>query len=168
MLGIISCSCSRGFRLKSVKPRLGCLQPWLRLTEGHHLVSPHFSRVVSTGVSAHSTAQDSKEVSGKEMLGILAGYVWPKDNVEVKTRVVGALGLLVGAKVFYGIWFALTYNIFCKGCQHMCAVYLLPRSGLFEHSEPVELVHAGVGGCYYDHDHAHWIWCCQNWSPWLQ
>jgi len=99
MLGIISCSCSRGFRLKSVKPRLGCLQPWLRLTEGHHLVSPHFSRVVSTGVSAHSTAQDSKEVSGKEMLGILAGYVWPKDNVEVKTRVVGALGLLVGAKV---------------------------------------------------------------------
>merc|ERR1719192_2092922 len=40
-----------------------------------------------------------KEVSGKQMMGILAGYVWPKDNMEVKARVVGALGLLVGAKV---------------------------------------------------------------------
>ena len=47
---------------------------------------------------AHSTAQDSKEVSGKEMLGILAGYVWPKGNMEVKTRVVGA-NLLGNASV---------------------------------------------------------------------
>ena len=63
------------------------------------------SRVVSTGVPANSTAQDlkEKEVSGKQMLGILSGYVWPKDNLEVKTRVVGALGLLVGAKVTYSI-----------------------------------------------------------------
>ena len=76
------------------------------MTQGHHLVLPHLSRVVSTGVPAHSTAQDSKEVSGKEMIGILSGYVWPKDNMEVKTRVVGALGLLVGAKVFRGILFA--------------------------------------------------------------
>jgi len=100
MLGIIGCSCSRGFRLKSIKPRLTCLQPWLRVTQGH-LVAPHLTRVVSTGVPSHSTAQDSKEkeVSGKQMLGILAGHVWPKDNLEVKTRVVGALGLLVGAKV---------------------------------------------------------------------
>ena len=101
MLGFIGCSCSKAYRLKSVRPRLlGCLQPWLRVTQGH-LVSPHLSRVVSTGVPAHSTAQDlkEKEVSGKQMLGILSGYVWPKDNLEVKTRVVGALGLLVGAKV---------------------------------------------------------------------
>ena len=105
MLGIIGCSCSQGFRLKSAKPGLGCLRPWLRSTQNHHLVSPHLSRVFSTGVTAHSTAQDSKEVSGKQMLGILAGYVWPKDNVEVKTRVVGALGLLVSAKVFHDIEF---------------------------------------------------------------
>ena len=68
-----------------------------------HLVTPHLSRVVSTGVPTSSTPLDSKvkekEVSGKQMLGILAGYVWPKDNMEVKARVVGALGLLVGAKV---------------------------------------------------------------------
>jgi len=100
MLGIIGCSCTRGLRLKSVKPRLSCLKPWLRVSQGH-LVAPQLTRVVSTGVPSHSTAQDSKEkeVSGKQMLGILAGHVWPKDNLEVKTRVVGALGLLVGAKV---------------------------------------------------------------------
>ena len=114
MLGIISCS------FRSVKPTLGCLLPWLRVTQGHHLVSPHLSRVVSTGVPAHSTAQDSKEVSGKEMIGILSGYVWPKDNMEVKTRVVGALGLLVGAKVFHGILFAPTYNILHRLSTPVC------------------------------------------------
>ena len=105
MLGIIRFSCSRGLRLKSIKPRLDCVRPWLQSTQNQHLVSLHWSRVFSTGVPLHSTAQDSKEkeVSGKQMLGILAGYVWPKDNVEVKTRVVGALGLLVGAKVFHDL-----------------------------------------------------------------
>jgi ATP-binding cassette subfamily B (MDR/TAP) protein 7 len=33
------------------------------------------------------------------MLAILAGHVWPRDNREVKARVVGAMGLLVGAKL---------------------------------------------------------------------
>jgi len=60
------------------------------------------SRVLSIGVPLYSPPtldSKEKEVSGKQMMGILAGYVWPKDNLEVKTRVVGALGLLVGAKV---------------------------------------------------------------------
>ena len=102
MLGIINCYCSRGFRPQSLKSGLACFQPWLKVRQGH-LVTPHLSRVVSTGVPTSSTPLDSKvkekDVSGKQMLGILAGYVWPKDNMEVKARVVGALGLLVGAKV---------------------------------------------------------------------
>ena len=72
-------------------------------------------------MTAHSTAQDSKEVSGKQMLGILAGHVWPKDNLEVKTRVVGALGLLVGAKVFHDIeFFSPTIKILYRLSTHVC------------------------------------------------
>ena len=168
MLGIIGCSCTRGLRLKSVKPRLSCLKPWLRVSQGH-LVAPQLTRVVSTGVPSHSTAQDpkEKEVSGKQMLGILAGHVWPKDNLEVKTRVVGALGLLVGAKVFYGIGLEQQLT-FCQGYQHMCPVHLLPRGRLFEHCEPVELGRAGVSGRHHDHHHPHCVRSCQSWSPGLQ
>ncbi|KAK7070932.1 ATP-binding cassette sub- B member 7, mitochondrial [Halocaridina rubra] len=41
----------------------------------------------------------AKEVPGREMLGALASYVWPKGKPEVKGRVLTAIGLLVGAKV---------------------------------------------------------------------
>jgi len=40
-----------------------------------------------------------KEVSGKDMIKSMASYIWPKDDKEVKTRVVAAMALLVGSKV---------------------------------------------------------------------
>jgi len=40
-----------------------------------------------------------KEVTGKEMIRSMTSYIWPKDDKEVKTRVVAAMGLLVGSKV---------------------------------------------------------------------
>jgi len=43
--------------------------------------------------------KEEQEVSGRQMLGILRGYVWPEGNREVKARVVAALGLMLGAKV---------------------------------------------------------------------
>jgi len=39
-----------------------------------------------------------KEVTGKDMIKSMASYIWPKDDKEVKSRVVTAVGLLVGAK----------------------------------------------------------------------
>ncbi|XP_071547764.1 iron-sulfur clusters transporter ABCB7, mitochondrial-like [Panulirus ornatus] len=41
----------------------------------------------------------TKDVTGQEMLGALAAYVWPKGNTAVKARVLTALGLLVAAKL---------------------------------------------------------------------
>lgn len=41
----------------------------------------------------------AKDVTGREMLGALASYVWPKGNPRIKARVGVALGLLVGAKL---------------------------------------------------------------------
>eukprot|EP00088_Acartia_fossae_P021483 TRINITY_DN2291_c0_g1_i3.p1 TRINITY_DN2291_c0_g1~~TRINITY_DN2291_c0_g1_i3.p1 ORF type:complete len:713 (-),score=145.01 TRINITY_DN2291_c0_g1_i3:79-2190(-) len=41
----------------------------------------------------------TKEVTGKDMVKAMASYIWPKDNPAVKTRVVAACSLLVGAKV---------------------------------------------------------------------
>jgi len=40
-----------------------------------------------------------KEVTSRDMIRSMASYIWPKDDKEVKTRVVAAMGLLVGAKV---------------------------------------------------------------------
>merc|ERR1719193_1285992 len=39
-----------------------------------------------------------KEVTGRDMIKSMASYIWPKNDNEVKTRVVAAMGLLVGAK----------------------------------------------------------------------
>ena len=87
---------------------------WPSLSKGN-LVS---SRVLSTGVPLYSPPNlDSKEkeVSGNQMMGILAGHVWPKDNLEVKTRVVGALGLLVGAKVLC----VVCCSVSCSSCTRL-------------------------------------------------
>lgn len=42
---------------------------------------------------------EDKEVTGKDMLKAMVSYIWPKDELEVKTRVVAAMGLLVSAKM---------------------------------------------------------------------
>ena len=39
------------------------------------------------------------EVTTRDMVKALAGYVWPADNPEVRRRVGMAFGLLVGAKL---------------------------------------------------------------------
>jgi ATP-binding cassette subfamily B (MDR/TAP) protein 7 len=41
----------------------------------------------------------AKEVTGKDMIMGLAGYIWPKGNKAIKQRVLIALTILVGAKV---------------------------------------------------------------------
>lgn len=55
---------------------------------------------------ATSLARDSlssqgkvKKMTGRDMIKILATYIWPKGNDVVKKRVMIALGLLVGAKL---------------------------------------------------------------------
>jgi len=40
-----------------------------------------------------------KEVTGRDMIKSMSSYIWPKNDKEVKTRVVAAMGLLVGSKV---------------------------------------------------------------------
>ena len=40
-----------------------------------------------------------KEVTGKDMIKSMGSYIWPENDKGVKTRVVAAMGLLVGAKV---------------------------------------------------------------------
>jgi hypothetical protein len=38
-------------------------------------------------------------MSDRQILGTLAGYLWPADNPEFRSRVLGALGLLVASKL---------------------------------------------------------------------
>ena len=42
----------------------------------------------------------AKPVGSFAILGSMVHHVWPKDRTDLKMRVVGALGLLVGAKVY--------------------------------------------------------------------
>jgi len=53
------------------------------------------------GVSglARDKNQEKKEVTGKEMVAAMAGYIWPKDNLAIKVRVVSAMTLLVSSKM---------------------------------------------------------------------
>nr|QTW43700.1 ABCB7 [Eurytemora affinis] len=54
----------------------------------------------ATGLARDETGlKKDKEVTGKDMLKTMGEYIWPRDNPEVKTRVVAALSLLVTAKV---------------------------------------------------------------------
>ena len=48
-----------------------------------------------------------KSSQGKKIIKEMFTYVWPKDNPEIKARVVLAVSLLLGAKVFVckGTWF---------------------------------------------------------------
>lgn len=49
---------------------------------------------------------------GRDMLRAMVEYIWPKDNPEVKRRVLLALGLLVGAKVLnISVPFFFKYSI---------------------------------------------------------
>ena len=122
MLCIARGPCLRGSGVKYFKT-------WLSLSKGN-LVS---SRVLSTGVHLYSPPNlDSKEkeVSGNQMMGILAGHVWPKDNLEVKTRVVGALGLLVGAKVLC----VVCCSVLCSSVQF----HVLHAPG-YQHMRPLHI-----------------------------
>lgn len=38
-------------------------------------------------------------MSGKQILGAMMGYVWPKDDEMIRKRVMLSLGLLIGAKI---------------------------------------------------------------------
>jgi len=46
-----------------------------------------------------SNLPDAKKVTGRQMIKALGEYIWPKDNKEVKVRVVTAMTLLISAKV---------------------------------------------------------------------
>nr|AHK05636.1 ATP-binding cassette transporter sub-family B member 7 [Tigriopus japonicus] len=52
-----------------------------------------------TGLSATNIPKSSAKVSGMDILKAMYANVWPKDQVEIRKRVVLALGLLVGAKL---------------------------------------------------------------------
>jgi ATP-binding cassette, subfamily B (MDR/TAP), member 7 len=41
----------------------------------------------------------STELTDKQIVGNLLGYVWPAGNAEFKVRVIGAVGLLLGSKL---------------------------------------------------------------------
>jgi len=53
----------------------------------------------ASALARDDTGLKGKKVTGTEMVKGLGRHIWPADNPEVKTRVVGALTLLVSAKV---------------------------------------------------------------------
>ena len=58
------------------------------------------------------TLAGAKPVKGPDMLRAMVEYIWPKDNPEVKRRVLLALGLLVGAKLLnISVPFCFKYSI---------------------------------------------------------
>lgn len=43
--------------------------------------------------------QEDKEMSTRDILGKLATYLWPRNHPDLKLRVVGSVGLLIGGKI---------------------------------------------------------------------
>ncbi|KAJ0765418.1 putative ABC-type Cd(2+) transporter [Helianthus annuus] len=72
-------------------------------------VTNGFASLTTTSSGAQGTKHDKKdeknlvtkgdEISNTKILGTLAKYLWMKDNMEFRLRVITALGFLVGAKV---------------------------------------------------------------------
>eukprot|EP00892_Ulva_mutabilis_P004061 jgi/Ulvmu1/2026/UM120_0022.1 len=54
---------------------------------------------MATGATEKSDSTTEHEPSDQHILKQLLVHLWPKDNPEFRTRVVGALGLLVGSKL---------------------------------------------------------------------
>merc|ERR1719369_2166895 len=60
---------------------------------------------------------EDKTVTGKEMIQVMLSYIWPKDDREVKARVVTAMGLLVSAKIINtSVPFIFSYAIDSLNC----------------------------------------------------
>ena len=58
---------------------------------------------------AHNVTDDSTELAGWKIVREMVRHIWPRDRPDLKLRVVGALGLLVSAKVTMAT--AMTYNL---------------------------------------------------------
>jgi len=82
-------------------------QKWLL---EHSDISQQWKRACNMGVAGSGGGGDDrlkkdemkgvvKEVTGKDIIKSMSSYIWPKNDKEVKTRVVAAMGLLVGSKV---------------------------------------------------------------------
>ena len=54
---------------------------------------------IARDVIKNSNAGSKRNLTGKDMLKKMVSYIWPKDNPEVKKRVLIALSLLVCAKL---------------------------------------------------------------------
>lgn len=52
-----------------------------------------------TAESIGGGALAGADVSGRQILQAMMGYVWPKDNEMIRKRVMLSLGLLISAKV---------------------------------------------------------------------
>jgi hypothetical protein len=61
----------------------------------------HAVRAFQSLSSSSQAAADkpSTELTDKQIVGNLLGYVWPAGNTEFKVRVIGAVGLLLGSKL---------------------------------------------------------------------
>lgn len=76
--------------------RLSHRQDW------RHVSTPQPVRAISsmaTGAQDKSDPPAEADLSDRHILRELLVHLWPKDNPEFRTRVVGALGLLVGSKL---------------------------------------------------------------------
>lgn len=49
--------------------------------------------------SSASAVSEKRQITDMKILQTLAGYLWMKDNLEFRLRVMMALGFLVGAKI---------------------------------------------------------------------
>ena len=60
-----------------------------------------FTRCLATSAGPPPPAKEPEpaEPSFREVMGVLAKHVWPKGDMELRTRVVASLTFLVGAKV---------------------------------------------------------------------
>ena len=48
---------------------------------------------------AHSVTDDKADLAGWKIIREMIRHIWPRDQPDLKLRVVAALGLLVSAKV---------------------------------------------------------------------
>ena len=73
-------------------------------------VTEQDKRQLHSNPAGITTETMKKELNALPIIKTMLGYIWPRDQPELKVRVVAALSLLVGAKVSVAIFASCCKN----------------------------------------------------------
>ena len=101
MLSLLALRSARPSRLsRMVRPTSSSTAPWSYVRPLAIVPGQGGGRVFDEPIMKDGQkAAPQKEMTALEIMSSFKGYLWPKDSLELKSRVVTAIGLLVGSKV---------------------------------------------------------------------